>query len=337
MHVWLPMKPPNGICMLVDLDSPYAEAYASLETAAVRVKGGIQSRNNLAASILTLSELHTFFNSMPRGDSFESNRLPTANPDFSSYTLLHPQWGHVYRIIHTSSTRTSGPLLHFNTLLQTTMVMDTGNLLSAVVFGPQSKEPKPEYLVRIRDSLCKNKDLAPFVTAINELPKLWSSLLVHNREIATLSHGPQSLQALADWILTGASTWICKATHGMVTLPLLAIIQITQYFDFLRDHHIRHRDVIRMSKNGAGIQGYCSGFFIAAAVASSEDERDLVQMASNALRLAVSVGLYSDLGAKDGQEGQGTIVIHLKLREQLDDILSTFPKVRTNDPRAKQQ
>jgi hypothetical protein len=94
------------------------------------------------------------------------------------------------------------------------MVMDNGNLLSAVVFGPQSKEPKPEYLVRIRDSLCKNKDLAPFVTAITELPKLWTSFQAHTRDISVLTDGRQGLQALADWISTGASGWICKATYG---------------------------------------------------------------------------------------------------------------------------
>lgn len=208
------------------------------------------------------------------------------------------------------------------------MVMDSGKLLSVVVFGPQSKGPKPEYLVRIRDSLCKNKNLAPFVAAINELPKLWTSFQEHNPEVSTFSQGPQSLQALADWISTGASSWICKATYGMVALPLLAIIQITQYFEFLHDHRVRHRDLIRMTKNGAGIQGYCSGFFMAAAVAASEDEMDLVQKASNALRLSVVVGLYSDLGAKKDEEVQGTMVVYLKSTGQLDEILSSFPKVR---------
>ena len=207
------------------------------------------------------------------------------------------------------------------------MVMDSGNLLSAVVVGPQSKEPKPEYLVRIRDNLCKNKDLAPFVTAITELPKLWAVLQTQNRDIATLAHGPQGLQALADWILTGASTWICKSTYGMVALPLLAIIQVAQYFEFLLDHRIRHCDIVRMAKGGAGIQGYCSGFFIAAAIATSEDERDLVQKVSNALRLSVAVGLYSDLAALNDHQAQGTMVIHLKSAGQLDEILTSFPKV----------
>lgn len=114
----------------------------------------------------------------------------------------------------------------------------------------------------------------------------------------------------------------------MVALPLLAIIQITQYFDFLHDHRIRHRDVIRMAKNGAGIQGYCSGFFMAAAVATSEDERDLVQKASKALCLSVAVGLYSDLGAVNDDDVQSTMVIHLKAAEQLDEILGSFPKVK---------
>jgi hypothetical protein len=245
---------------------------------------------------------------------------------FPSYTILRPL--RINWILHSSSTRTFCTLDSFQPVSSVTMVMESGNLLSAVVFGPQSKEPKPEYLVRIRDSLCQNKDLIPFVAAISELPKIWTSFQAHNRDIVTLAHGPQGLQALADWIANGASAWICKATYGIITLPLLAIIQITQYFEFLHDHHIKHRDVIRMAKNGAGIQGYCSGFFMAAAIAASEDERDLVKKASNALRLSVIVGLYSDLGAMGDQNGQGTMVIHLKSVGQTDEMLRSFPKVR---------
>lgn len=67
---------------------------------------------------------------------------------------------------------------------------------------------------------------------------------------------------------------------------------------------------------------------MAAALATSEDERDLVHKACNALRLAVAVGFYSDLAALNDQHVQETMVIHLKSPEQLDDILISYPKVR---------
>jgi hypothetical protein len=259
------------------------------------------------------------------GESFISLRLGCS---FSSYTLNHPlrKKRKIKNFILFNQDFCLPSSLQHDPLVA--MVMDSGNLLSAVVFGPQSKEPKPEYLVRIRDSLYSNEDLAPFITAISELPKLWAFFQSQNRDAASLTHGLQGLQALADWISTGASSWICKATHAMVALPLLGIIQVTQYFEYLSSHRIRHRDVIRMTKKGAGIQGYCSGFFMAAALATSEDEIDLVQKASNALRLAVAVGLYSDLATLNDQHAQGTMVIHLKSPGQLDEILTSYPKVR---------
>ena len=250
--------------------------------------------------------------------------VPTC-PSYTLLRLLCVNW-----TLHTSLTRSFCTIPRLQHISFVTMVMDSGNLLSAVVFGPQSKEPKPEYLVRIRDSLCQNSDLAPFVTAITEIPKIWTSFQAQNRDIDTVAYGPQGLQALADWISNGTSAWICKAAYGIVALPLLTIIQITQYFEFLHGHDIKHRDVIRMAKRGAGIQGYCSGFFMAAAAATSEDERDLVQKACNALRLSAIVGLYSDLAATNDKCGQGTMVIHLKLAGQLDEILTSFPKVRTS-------
>jgi hypothetical protein len=145
------------------------------------------------------------------GESFISLRLGCS---FSSYTLNHPlrKKRKIKNFILFNQDFCLPSSLQHDPLVA--MVMDSGNLLSAVVFGPQSKEPKPEYLVRIRDSLCKNKDLAPFVTAITELPKLWTSFQAHTRDISVLTDGRQGLQALADWISTGASGWICKATYG---------------------------------------------------------------------------------------------------------------------------
>ncbi|KAI9811990.1 MAG: Type I Iterative PKS [Pycnora praestabilis] len=210
------------------------------------------------------------------------------------------------------------------------MLSDQVDLPSAAVFGPQSKEPKADYLQRLRAYLCNTEELAPFVQVIRGLPALWTLYSNHNPDLWALSHGPQELQSCSGWIETGVSSQISKSTHGVVSIPLLIIVQVAQYFQFMREHRIRHNDLILAVQNGAGIQGYCSGLLTAAAVACSADEQELVQNCCRALRLAVGVGAYSDLGIGGDSEAFATIVIRMKYEGQAEDVLKDFPSLYTS-------
>ena len=207
------------------------------------------------------------------------------------------------------------------------MLSDRVDLPSAAVFAPQSKEPKTEYLSPLREYLLKNSELSTFVQVIRELPDLWPLYSDHNPDLKALRHGLQGLQALSDWIETGSVNWIFKSTFGIVTLPLLTIIQIGQYFQFLQELRIKHGDLIRAVQSGAGIQGCCSGLITAIAVASSADEKELAQNACKALRVAVGVGAYSDLGVAGGPDAYALMVVRLKDEGQETQILEEFPVV----------
>ena len=209
------------------------------------------------------------------------------------------------------------------------MLSDQVDLPSAAVFGPQSKEPKADYLHLLRGYLCDKRELAPFVQVIRKLPDLWSSYSKHNPDLSPLSHCPQDLLSLSDWIETGTTSFISKSTSGVLCLPLLVIIQVAQYFRYLQESQIKHIDLILAVQNGAGIQGYCTGLLTAVAVACSADEIELVHHCCRALRLAVGVGAYSDLAIGGESDEFATIVVRLKYEEQAEEILRDFPRVST--------
>ena len=207
------------------------------------------------------------------------------------------------------------------------MLSDRVDLPSAAVFGPQSKEPTENYLQLIRAYLLNKEELALFVHIIRKLPDLWSLYSNHNSDISALSHGPQDLLSLSNWIETGETGSISKCTSGVLSLPLLVIIQVSQYFQFLQESRIKHIDVILAVSNGAGVQGYCTGLLTAAAVACSADEVELVQNCCRALRLAVGVGAYSDLAIGADSIAFASLAVRLKYEGQAKEILRNFPCV----------
>ena len=207
------------------------------------------------------------------------------------------------------------------------MLPDQVDLPSAAIFGPQSKEPKGHYLQLVRVYLLNKEELAPFVQVIRKLPDLWSLYSNHNPDVSALSHGLQDLLSLSNWIETGVTGLISKCTSGVLSLPLLVIVQVSQYFQFLQESRIKHTDLILAVRNGAGIQGYCTGLLTAAAVACSADENELVQNCCRAVRLAVGVGAYGDLAIGAGLSAFASLAIRLTYEGQAEEILKSFPRV----------
>ena len=203
--------------------------------------------------------------------------------------------------------------------------VDTPSLL---VFGAVSKAPKDDYLTRVRLFLSANNDLTLFKQQIIELPKLWEMYTYHNKDLKVLDHGPSCLEALSDWVELGTTHKLKEATFNILTLPLLTIIEVVQYFQFLQHSQLSHRDVLTHVGKGAGIQGYCAGLLTACAVAGSEDETELVKIACKCLRLAVGIGASGDLGGIQVSKGPLTAVAaRLSEDEQMDEIAKKLPNV----------
>ena len=82
-----------------------------------------------------------------------------------------------------------------------------------------------------------------------------------------------------------------------------------------------------MTRDGAGVQRYCSGLLPGTVVACSVNEVELVGNACKALRLAVGLGAYGDLGVEEVSAGPTMMVIRLKHEKQAEEIIESFPQV----------
>ena len=200
---------------------------------------------------------------------------------------------------------------------------------SLAVFGPQSKQPTEEYLTQLRSFLIEKDELRPFVKVIKELSETWSLLAAHREDIATLKQGPEYLQILSNWMITGDVGTATTIMSSIFVLPLLTTIQIGQYFQFLELRGLRHHEFMRqVREGGGGIQGYCGGLLPAAAISCSQNEADVVENVSKALRLAVCIGAYAELGDDENELGPTSMVLRTKFDGQGEEIISKFPHVR---------
>lgn len=209
-----------------------------------------------------------------------------------------------------------------------TMASSHDELPSMAVFSPQSKAPQEAYLDELRSYLCGNAELRPLLKAIEDLPQTWSIFADSNSDIAALSQGLRYTQALADWVKNGNSSKIANVMSGILSLPLLTIIQVVQYFQFLEVKRLRHTDFVARLRGRGGVQGYCGGLMPAIAIACSADEAEVATNASKAMNIALGVGAYGELGDDENIQGPTTIVVRLKHAGQGEEMIKDFPDVR---------
>ncbi|EED22678.1 polyketide synthase, putative [Talaromyces stipitatus ATCC 10500] len=202
---------------------------------------------------------------------------------------------------------------------------------SAAFFCPQNKPPKPSYLDLIRRYLRNNATLQPFRAAIlDSLFTTWKILGEANPGIAALTQGPRYIQHFHDWIaatespLTSNELQWTEIMSGIISLPLLTVMQIVQYFQYLETRQINHEQFVQEIRIG-GAQGYCGGLLPAAAIAASRNEEEVVKNACIALRLALAIGAYGELGDDENITGPTTVVLRTKYSEQAEEIVSRFP------------
>ena len=200
-------------------------------------------------------------------------------------------------------------------------------LPSVAFFNPQSKAFKEEYLKDVREYLHGSQILRPFVHSIATLPETWDTFAKQRDNIASLTKGSSSTQVLSEWITTGKSPPMATAMNSCLALPLLTILQLCQYFQFLELKNLKHSQFTQKLREGGGVQGYCGGLLAAMAIAASPEEVALVENASRALRVALAIGSYADLD-DEFTSGESTItVIRLKHEGQGDEIIEKFPRV----------
>ena len=135
------------------------------------------------------------------------------------------------------------------------------------------------------------------------------------------------MQNLSNWITTGDSAPIANALSGILSLPLLVIIQLGQYFQYLDLHGVRHSDFLTHVRKGGGVQGYCGGLPPAIAIACSKDEAELVKNAAVTMRIVLGIGAYGELGDDESVPGATTVVVRMKRAGQGEELVRRFPGV----------
>ncbi|KAF6806725.1 Iterative polyketide synthase CazM 3 [Colletotrichum sojae] len=172
---------------------------------------------------------------------------------------------------------------------------DTNGIFpSLLIFGPQA-QPSCNDLMELRKRLTADERLLKLTDAVRGLPAFWPRLV---------SLDPGLTKFPGDSILRHFDNWVVHDTplpYRISELPnTLALIinflfQMTQYISLLEqtdEHDAQRLMTVHLKK--AGAQGFCVGFLSAVAVATSRSEKELLETAVRALRLAVCIGAYVD-------------------------------------------
>ena len=199
---------------------------------------------------------------------------------------------------------------------------------SCAVFCPQSKPTGEDYLNELLSFIRANKDLEPLIQAMSGLQEVWFTLVQSNKRIVDLSRGVVHLQNLSRWIETGDSSKIAGCMSGIISLPLLVIMQTCQYLQFLNLYEMSHSEFLAQLRFRGGIQGYCGGLPTAFAIACSKNEAEVVANCTLAVRIALAIGIYSELGDDGSIPGATTIVVRLKTAGQGEEMIAKYPGVR---------
>lgn len=135
------------------------------------------------------------------------------------------------------------------------------------------------------------------------------------------------MASLEQWITEGLTGPVSNPVWSTLSLPLLAVMQICQYFQLLDMHNITHAQMLESLKNGGGAHGYCGGLPAAFAIACAQDEEDVVRLACKAVRLAFAVGAFGELGDDVSIDGVTTIAVRLRASQQADGLVKDIAGV----------
>ncbi|KAL6719406.1 hypothetical protein ACLMJK_003646 [Lecanora helva] len=199
---------------------------------------------------------------------------------------------------------------------------------SLLVCGPQAGWPDDMELSRLKAFLLNEPLLQPLLSAIRDLPKLWHSLTRCAPELSA-SGGLDMLRSLVQWIDIEDRFQRDSNPPNIISTPLTVIIQIVQYFQYLRHNGFTHADILRSAQAG-GVQGFCSGLLAATALACSKDEAEVTLYAGVAIRLAVCIGAFVDLDGRFAEPPSSTVSVAVRWKSEaskkdLDRIMKSHP------------
>jgi hypothetical protein len=203
---------------------------------------------------------------------------------------------------------------------------------SVAVFGPQGAAPAVCYLQAIRTYIINHRILKCIHEGIHTLHNIRALVAEKNKDVAALPQAEEYISYFTRWIIDGDPAPIASIASSIVALPRLFIIHVVQYFQFLEESAISHAEFTsRVHKSGGGFQGYCGGMPAAVALASARDDQELACNIMTAIRLAFSIGLYTELGDDSRVPGLAIMVVRVEGEAQAEELVGMFPGVSTHD------
>lgn len=210
---------------------------------------------------------------------------------------------------------------------------------SLVVFGPQiTTLPSREFLDKLRDTLIYDPRLVKFREAIRDLPNCIGKLIGFDPRFALVA-GLQSAHILRNWIDDGELLVTFETPVNSLFTPLTIIIQAVLYSRYAYEQETAAVDLdldvleTKSSRNHfkpTDVQGFCTGFLTAAALALAKDGEEFSAFASVALRLAFCVGATLELDVLDSSEETTCLAVRWRSeigKSGLDEVLRAYPKV----------
>lgn len=202
---------------------------------------------------------------------------------------------------------------------------------SLLVFGLRVKEPDLAYFDQLRQYILAHELLQELAPVLCTFPDILSSLCSDRADVAALKEAFSTTSALVDWIKGKDTKRIVSETSGIAVLPLLVLMQITQYVNYLCTYSLSHAQLIAHLRAAGGIQSYCGGTPCALAVASSTNETELVKNVAVALRVAYLIGIFGEVGDDHKDPGPTKIVVRIREPGQGEGLIEKFPGVSRRD------
>nr|APX43976.1 polyketide synthase [Pestalotiopsis microspora] len=204
---------------------------------------------------------------------------------------------------------------------------DACQLPSLLVFGPQTEFPSDEAISNLRQELVTKPHLQELKEAIITLPEFWQRLVDSHAALRSVP-GQKYLGQLQHWIQNGgALTYETQEAPNHYVLPVTVLSQIVQYTCYLDQLGNNPHGKVLQSIQSGGIQGFCTGFLSAVAVAVSANHAELGSAAAVALRLAVAIGAYVDQDGQYSKQSTEYSTLAVRWREEQTENKSEVEKL----------
>lgn len=200
-------------------------------------------------------------------------------------------------------------------------------MASVAFLNPLSKSLPSESWDIIRAYARRRADLNPLLEELSGLSQTLACVSGKDHRLGSLSRVSEYTTLLHEWATGFPSDSVASARSSVITLPLLVVLQVVQYFWYLRARSLKHEAFLSELRNGYGVHGFCGGLLVALTIACSESEEDVIRNARIAIRLGYVLGAFIELGDDTTSPSTSMIVVRLKYENQGTELVSEVPGV----------